>query len=93
MAHYEKVCCPDCGCTDLRKYGPRENGTQRWLCKNTRCATRSFQLRYTYRAHERGVKAQIDSQTLDGSGVREISRTLKITKNTVIRHLKKKYKP
>jgi transposase len=72
------------------KNGHRKNGTQRWRCKS---CTRSFQLEYTYNAHKKGVREQIDHLTLNSSGVRDISRVLGIGRGTVIDHLKKKTLP
>ncbi len=45
---------------------------------------------YTYNAHKPGVREQILEQTLNSSGVRDISRNLKIAKGTVISELKKR---
>lgn len=72
--------------TDLIKNGHSENGTQRYRCQG--CG-RSFQVAYRYNAWKPGTKAQIEEQTLNSSGVREISRNLKISANTVLGHLKK----
>jgi transposase-like protein len=44
---------------------------------------------YHYNAHKPGVKAQIAELTLNSSGVRDISRILEISKNTVVSELKK----
>ena len=90
MKHYQEIVCPDCGCNDICKNGHSRNGTQRWRCLSKECSTASFQLDYAYNAHKRGVKEEIDSQTLNSSGVRDIARNLKISKNTVSSHLKKK---
>jgi len=90
MVHYQEITCPDCSGTHICKNGCSENGTQRWLCLNEDCSRRSFQLRYKYNAHKPGVKDQIDTQTLNSSGVRDIARNLSIDKNTVCSHLKKK---
>jgi hypothetical protein len=46
-------------------------------------------LNYRYNARKQGVKEQITELTLNSSGVRDISRILKINKNTVISELKK----
>jgi transposase-like protein len=69
------------------KNGHSENGTQRFLCKSCK---KSFQLDYAYNAWRPGVKEQIETQTLNSSGVRDISRNLGISKSTVISELKKK---
>jgi len=68
------------------KNGHSENGTQRWRCNSCK---KSFQLSYKYKAWEPGVKEQIMELTLNSSGVRDISRSLHINKNTVISELKK----
>ena len=90
MVHYQEIKCPECDGTHICKNGQSENGTQRWLCLDKDCSRRSFQLTYKYNAHKPGVKDQIDSQTLNSSGVRDIARNLSINKNTVCNHLKKR---
>lgn len=86
MKHYHLVTCRFCNSEDLVKNGHSENGTQRWRCNNCR---KSFQLEYRYNARKPGVKEQIVELTMNSSGVRDISRTLRINKNTVISVLKK----
>lgn len=87
MKHYEKIACPSCERTDLVKNGHSENGTQRYRCKSCK---KSFQQDYSYRAWQSGMKDKIDDQILNSSGVNDTARILKISKNTVISHLKKK---
>ena len=87
MHQYIQLYCPHCHHDDLVKNGHSENGTQRYLCKGCR---QSFQLAYTYQAWVPGVKDQIETQTLNSSGVRDISRNLGISKTTVLSELKKK---
>jgi transposase len=86
MKQYIHLDCPYCQSDDLVKNGHSENGTQRYRCN---ACKRSFQWEYTYTAWLPGTKDQIELQTLNGSGVRDISRTLGIAKNTVIAALKK----
>ena len=86
MKHTQDIKCTHCSGTDLQKNGHSENGTQRWRCLNCR---KSFQLSYRYNARKPGVKEQITVLTLNSSGVRDIGRSLKINKNTVIAELKK----
>ena len=90
MIQYIQLDCPYCECDDLVKNGHSENGTQRYRCNACR---RSFQWEYTYLARMPGVKEQIVEQTLNSSGVRDISRNLGIAKNTVIAELKKQDPP
>ena len=87
MKQYTQIECRYCQSGDLVKNGHDEKGTQRYRCNSCR---KSFLVDYTYNAWKPGVKEQIDEQTLNSSGVRDIGRTLKIAKGTVIRHLKKK---
>lgn len=82
-----QVECSHCHCSDICKNGKRPNGIQRWLCNG--CG-KSFQTAYTYEASKPDVKAKILEQTLNSSGVRDISRNLKVDKNTVIAVLRKK---
>ena len=86
MKQYIEITCPHCKHDDLVKNGQSENGTQRYRCRACR---RSVQWEYTYRAWQPPVKAQIEELTLNGTGVRAMSRTLKIAKATVIAELKK----
>jgi len=86
MKHYLLLKCIHCDSDDLVKNGHSENETQRWLCNKCK---RSFQLEYNYNAWRPGIKEQIFELTMNSSGVRDISRTLKINKNTVIKALKK----
>ncbi len=86
MIHQEKISCPSCQGNNLVKNGHSRNGTQRWRCNG--CGI-SFQRDYTYTAHRPGIKEQIDQQTLNSSGVRDIARNLGINPNTVCNHLKK----
>ena len=86
MKHHQEIACPHCSSSDLQKNGHSENGAQRWRCLYCR---RSFQLIYRYNACKPGVKEQIIVQTMNSSGVRDISRNLGINKNTVVSELKK----
>ena len=90
MNQYIQIECPHCDSKDLVKNGQSENGTQRYRCHVCR---RSFQWEYTYRAWLPDVQHQIESQTLNGSGVRDIGRNLGISKDTVVAALKKKIPP
>ena len=46
-------------------------------------------LDYRYKACEPGIKAQVVDMAINGSGIRDTARVLKINKNTVISTLKK----
>jgi transposase-like protein len=90
MIHYQEIKCPKCKGNKTCKNGKSRNGTQRWKCLNESCTTATFQLNYRYNGNKEGIKEKIEDQTLNSSGVRDIARNLKISKTTVISHLKKK---
>ena len=86
MLHTTTIQCSYCSSDDLVKNGHSRNGTQRWRCNKCK---KSFQREFRYHAHEPGIKEKIIELTLNSSGVRDISRNLKISKTTVISELKK----
>jgi transposase-like protein len=81
--------CPFCGSDHVGKHGT-VNGKQRYICQNPECSHQTFYTDYTYNACKPGVKSDICKQSVNGSGVRAISRTLGISTDTVISALKKK---
>ena len=87
MKHYLLKSCRYCCSSDLVKNGKSLSGHQRSRCNSCR---RSFQLNYDYNAYIVGVDEAIESQTLNRSGIRDIGRNLKISKDTVVNRLKKK---
>ena len=87
MKQYIEIKCRHCGAEDLVKNGRSENGTQRYRCNKCR---KSFQHDYTYNAWKSGVKEQIEIQTLNSSGIRDISRNFSVSKNTIVSELRKK---
>ncbi|MBK7475709.1 MAG: IS1 family transposase [Haliscomenobacter sp.] len=87
MQQFKQIVCRYCESADLVKNGHALNGPQRYRCNQCR---KSFLLDYAYNAWDPGVKEQIDEQTRNGSGVRDVGRNLKIAKGTVMAHLKKK---
>ena len=89
-ACYIKVTCPNCGSIHITKAGRNVHGTQRYRCCSPECETVTFMLEYSYRAYEPGIKEQAVDMAINGSGIRDTARVLKINKNTVISLLKKK---
>ena len=92
MACYEKVICPKCGSEHIVKSGKTKLGVQRYLCRNQDCPKKTFLQTYQYNAYETGIKEQIIDMAINGSGIRDTARVLKIDKHTVISTLKKKKK-
>ncbi len=55
----------------------------------TECPYQTFSLDLAYPGRKREVKQQIVQMTLNGSGMRDISRVLRVSSATVIQELKK----
>ena len=87
---FVQVQCPDCSSTDVVQYGKQANGTQRYRCNNRDCPRTIFLLQYQDKGRLPAVKQQIIDMTLNGSGVRDIVRVLRVSSATVIDVLKKK---
>ena len=84
------VSCPDCHSTQVIRAGKQPNGTQRYRCQNPTCERTIFQL--THVAHGRlpETQRQIVEMTLNGSGIRDTARVLRVSPVTVLRVLKKR---
>jgi transposase-like protein len=84
----QEIRCPY-GKARVKRKGFSSTGAQRYQCLAFDCR-RTFQLAYAYNAYKPGVKSQIVDMSMNGSGVRDTSRVLHISPNTVIATLKKK---
>jgi transposase-like protein len=71
------------------KHGRSAVGKQRYRCQNADCPYRTFVLNQTYPGRTKQVKQQIVEMTLNGSGIRDIARVLRVSPTTVIQELKK----
>jgi transposase-like protein len=91
MTCYQEVTCATCGDNQIMKAGRNASGTQRYRCQNRSCPTKTFMLTYRYRAYESGIKEQAVEMAINGSGIRDTARVLKIDKNTIISTLKKSH--
>jgi len=89
MTCSEKIHCPTCGDTQVVKVGKSAQGSQRYRCQSSICATKTFMRDYRYQAYVPGVKKQLVDMAINGSGIRDTARVLKISKGTVISTLKK----
>jgi insertion element IS1 protein InsB len=84
------VQCPHCHRDHVIKGDITKAGKQRYKCQNLACPHYSFQLDLTYKGRSPEVKAQLIDMVLNGSGIRDTARVLKISPTTVISELKKK---
>jgi insertion element IS1 protein InsB len=83
------VHCPYCQNTEVIKAGKQANGTQRYQCQNEQCVRRIFLLQYQDRGRVPEVHCQVVDMALNGSGIRDTARVLRISPTTVIAVLKK----
>jgi len=86
----EPIHCPTCDRTNIVKHGKTAEGKQRYKCRNGECTRHSFVLEYSYRGYLSAVKQQICDMAMNGSGIRDTARVLKISPTTVIEELKKR---
>jgi insertion element IS1 protein InsB len=84
------VLCPYCQSDQVIKGGKTKAGQQRYKCQNVDCPHYSFQLDLVYKGRAPAIKEQIVDMSLNGSGIRDTARVLKISPTTVIDALKKK---
>ena len=83
------VQCPHCQSMEVIKAGKQANGAQRYQCQNGQCARRIFLLQYQDRGRVPEVRRQVVDMALNGSGIRDTARVLRISPTTVIAVLKK----
>ena len=81
-----KIRCIHCNSKDVVKFGQQGNGTPRCKCK--KCG-KTFQTEYMSSGAKPETKVMIIKMSLNGSGIRDISRVLSVDKNTVMSVLKK----
>lgn len=67
---------PDCQNPDVKKHGTSSNGKRRYRCLNQDCQYVTFSQSLDYPGRRQEVKQQIVEMTLNGRGVRDISRVL-----------------
>lgn len=85
----EPVECPSCGGINIVKHGQSAAGKQRYQCRNSDCSRSTFIRAYSYRGYLSEVKQQIAEMAVNGSGIRDTARVLKVSPTTVIEELKK----
>jgi insertion element IS1 protein InsB len=86
----EPVECPVCGGTNVIKHGKSGEGKQRYLCQDQAYCGKTFICDYSDLGRLPQIKEQIIEMSLNGSGIRDIARVLKISPTTVIEEIKKK---
>ena len=87
------VPCSHCQSTEVIKAGKQANGTRRYQCQNARCGRRIFLLQYQDRGRALEIRHQVVDMAINGSGVRDTARVLRISPTAVIAVLKKSRRP
>ena len=57
------------------KSGWNAPGTQRYRCQNIERTTKTFMLKYRYRAYEQGIREQVFEMVIKGSGIRDTAKS------------------
>ena len=78
----EEIACPSCASRHIVKNGTTSNRKQKYLCRECR---RQFITRYSYQGCRTEIRSLIVPMTLNGSGVRDITRVLGVSINTVLK--------
>jgi len=84
---------PHCQSEAVVKYGKTSTGAARFRCQQTAPCGRTFVRSYAHPGCLPAVKQQIVDMTLNGSGIRDITRVLHVGPNTVLKELKKSGRP
>ena len=87
------VLCPYCQSDHIAKRGKTETGTQRYRCQNPDGPHQSFLLNPADKGRLPESKTQMIDMALNGRGMRDTTRVLGISTDTVIRELQKKQRP
>jgi len=82
---YQQITCPHCSSFDLKKNGKTRNKKQKYRCKG--CG-RQFITDYSYQGCRPFIRSLILKMTLNSSGIRDISRVLSISVNTVLKQIR-----
>jgi IS1 family transposase/transposase-like protein len=79
---YQKITCQHCSSFNLKKNGKTGNKKQKYQCKDCR---RQFITNYSYQGCRSFIRSLIVPMTLNSSGIRDISRVLSISTQTVLK--------
>ena len=80
--HYETITCPVCSSLNIKKNGINKQGKQRYRCQ---ICGRQFILKYAYRAYLNYIRELIVPMCLNGSGIRDTARVLRVSATTVMK--------
>jgi insertion element IS1 protein InsB len=81
---------PDCQGVDGVRDGKQHHGPQRYRCNNTDCPRHIFLLEYRNHGRLPAVKHQMVDMALNGSGIRDTARVLRVSPTQSSAPLKKR---
>ena len=79
---YQQIACPHYSSFNLKKNGKTRNKKQKYYCK---ACGRQFITDYSYQGCRPEISSLILKMTVNSSGIRDISRVLSISTNTVLK--------
>ena len=82
-----QVRCIHCNSKEVVKFGKQANGTPRCRCK---VCNKTFQTEYVSEGASPETKKLMIAMSVNGSGMRDIARVLRVSRNTVAAVLKKR---
>lgn len=82
---FKPISCPKCGSLAIKKNGRSKQFKQRYRCK---WCLRQFITDYSYQGWRPEVRRQVVPMTLNGSGIRDISRVLSVSINTGLKTIR-----
>lgn len=86
---YKEISCPRCRSLSIIKNGRSLLGKQRYRCKG---CLRQFITDYFYQGCRDEVRQLIVPMTMNGSGVRDICRVLRVSINTMLKTIRQQAK-
>lgn len=91
MTVYLPLECPSCKDTkSVVKFGKTSNHKQRYCCQNEACAKKTFIVSYDNKGWLTEIKEKIVDMAMNGSGIRDTSRVLCVSRETVMSTIKKR---
>jgi len=87
----ESVHCPTCGGIEIYRHGHSATDKKSYICRTSSCPKQTFILDYSNQGYLTEVKLKVTDMAMNGSGIRDTARVLKISPVTVIKELKKHF--
>ena len=84
---FESITCPACSSLNIKKNGISKQRKQRYRCNG--CG-KQFILKYSYRAYLKQIRELIVPMSLNGSGIRDTARVLRVSATTIMRVIRQR---